>query len=931
MSQMSGKSALLLTMLSLGLGFCPLAHADNRPASPARPQTDPQVEKLTADAMQAVRQGHPSLAMILLKNALRLDPGNASLRRQLGIVLFRSGDPAAAEPELRQARLNGAKDPDIVPALLDVMIARKEGVDLLDEFPEPGPNDKSRLAAFILRGRAQAYQAAGDSADAISSMDRSLAILRDANGLLVRAGLAALHSQQNDAKNFIDQALALAPGNPNALLMKADLLRLRDKQAALNIIESVRKAYPNSVDARTARIALMLEMGRIEEAQKDADILYAAAPNLPIAQFYKAVLFGLQNKPQEGWRIAQSLPPEFVRSDARLALGVVQLALASGNIETGDLILRTFVAQHPESAEGRLKLAALRLQTNNAAEALEILKPLMDTKDPAALQLIAATYGKLNQQDNMLIYLRKADAAGSKVAEVKSLLALADLQEGNTAQGVQEVQALLKRRPGNLEPLSAAVGLLIGQKKFAQSQNLTDQAESLNPKNPIPAFLRGQIEAAQDKAAAALDGYNQALQRNPKFIPALTARSQILIAQGEFSAAIRDLKLLQAIEPNDIFATVRLAEIAALQNQPSQSIGLLKQAIARAPTAIAPRLALAKYQVSLHRLGDAETTLKAALRVVPGDPQILALLGSVQQDMGKNAEALTTSKMLSQKYRQSVAAQALLANSLMATGDKKGAIAALKRAVQLSPDVEQYCDALVNLQIQMGDKDGAVASARAWGKGADNATLVTNTLIKVGRLPEAASTVAKAEIADPDWRLALLDSKIASQRGNHARAVSVLKSWLADHSTDLAIRKAYGDLLLRSNDNAGALVQYEAVLNASDDPDVMNNVAWLLRDKDPARALDLATKAAQLQPNSPDIADTLGWILLTRKDAKGALPPLQRAHANGPANGEITYHLALALNSLGRGADAKKLLQEALAQGGNFADIADARKMLQKL
>ena len=282
----------------------------------------------------------------------------------------------------------------------------------------------------------------------------------------------------------------------------------------------------------------------------------------------------------------------------------------------------------------------------------------------------------------------------------------------------------------------------------------------------------------------------------------------------------------------------------------------------------------------------------------------MALTGQVQQAMGQKAAALGTNRVLTRKYQQSGAAQALLGNSLMANGDRKGALAAFKRASELSPDVVQYHGAVIDLQLEAGDKDGAVATAKGWAdnhKGPDGALLFAATLMRAGRLPEAASVISKAQAIRPDWQLTIAESQVAAARGDKARSLSILKTWLSDHSTDLVVRQTYADGLLAQKDEAGALAQYEIFYKSRNDvPAVLNNIAWLLRDKNPGRALALANQAAQLLPTSPDVADTLGLLLLQKKDAKSALPVLQRAHNFGPANGEIAYHLAQAYDSLGR-------------------------------
>ncbi|HEX3755797.1 MAG TPA: XrtA/PEP-CTERM system TPR-repeat protein PrsT [Rhizomicrobium sp.] len=928
------NSVILLALLGVAPGaFAPAALADNPPHKGAAPHVDPQVKQFTAAAVQAIRQGNLSLATIQLKNALRLNPDNGTLRVQLGFVELEGGDPVSAEREIRQGRLNGAKDQDAVPPLLQAMLARQEYSDLLFQFPDPAATDKSKLAVATLRSRAEALQATGDPAGAVTAMNRALAIQRDAGGLLERGRIAILQNQPGPAMGYINQTLALSPNNPAAMMLKASIVRAHDKKAALAMVDSVLKAHPESMSATITRIEMLLDMNQVETAQQATDALLAQKPNLPVALFYKAIILGIHNKPLDGWRIAQSLPSDFIQSNPRIAIGVAQLADASGNSESANSILTAFVGQHPKDAQARARLAALRLKMNNPTYALEILQPVINSQDPQVLQLIAATYRQLKQGDKMLEYMRKAEAAGSTNPTLKYDLAVADLDQNNTAQGMQEMLDLMKH--GQINAAMGATAVLLRQRKFAEAQSLADQAEKLNPKSPVPPLLKGQILYAQGKLDASLPLLNQSLQRNPRFEPALYDRAQILSRKGKFPEAERDLKQAQAVQPKNPLSYVQLAEIAAIQKQPAQAISLLKQGIGVAPKTIGTRLVLAKYQVNQKKFADAQATLKAALQIAPNDPQCLALLGQVQQAMGQKAAAVGTEKLLTQKYQKSGAAQALLANSLLSNGDKKGAIAALKQATQLSPSVQQYYMLLIDLQMQTGDKDGAVATARSWTtsqKDPNAAILLAQTLANVGRLPEAAAVIAKAQAVRPDWQLTIVQSAIAKQRGEQARALSVLKDWLAGNSTDLPVRQAYGDMLLAAGQDSSALAQYELVLKArGDNPDALNNIAWLLRDSNPARALTLASKAVQLEPTSADMNDTLGYLLLQKKDPKSALPMLQRAHLLGPANGQISYHLALAYKSLGRKAEAKQTLQDALAKDKNFSGADDAKKLLQQL
>ena len=60
--------------------------------------------------------------------------------------------------------------------------------------------------------------------------------------------------------------------------------------------------------------------------------------------------------------------------------------------------------------------------------------------------------------------------------------------------------------------------------------------------------------------------------------------------------------------------------------------------------------------------------------------------------------------------------------------------------------------------------------------------------------------------------------------------------------------------------------------------------------------------------------------LKQQKDAAGALALLNRAHALQPGDGEISYHLAVALDANSKRDEARKLLKSLLDSGVKFAD-----------
>ena len=94
----------------------------------------------------------------------------------------------------------------------------------------------------------------------------------------------------------------------------------------------------------------------------------------------------------------------------------------------------------------------------------------------------------------------------------------------------------------------------------------------------------------------------------------------------------------------------------------------------------------------------------------------------------------------------------------------------------------------------------------------------------------------------------------------------------------------------------------------------MNNNEAALQDLD--RALDLAREAKELLPDSPVVADTLGWVLYKKGLASAAVSYLREAEGGlapgDPLRGVVRHHLALALAADGKPDEARTTIEAAL-------------------
>ncbi len=268
-------------------------------------------------------------------------------------------------------------------------------------------------SADVLRARAIALQKLGQTDKANAAMDRSLSIRHDAPSLLTRASLAQEQGDLATANKVTDDALKLAPTDAGSLMMKISLLQAQGQdQRALDFANRLVKYYPDTAAPKVARIGVLLRLKQDAKAEADIQSILAKQPGLPIGVYYEAIVKARAKDIKSAWKLVQGLPPEFVRSQPAIGIAVAQIALDAGNSEVAHSVLSSVVTQYPKDPEARLRLGALRLQLKTPQQALDVLDPLKNSKDPRAMALIGQAYARLRQYGQATEYFEKASQAG---------------------------------------------------------------------------------------------------------------------------------------------------------------------------------------------------------------------------------------------------------------------------------------------------------------------------------------------------------------------------------------------------------------------------------------------------------------------------------------------------------------------------------------
>lgn len=116
------------------------------------------------------------------------------------------------------------------------------------------------------------------------------------------------------------------------------------------------------------------------------------------------------------------------------------------------------------------------------------------------------------------------------------------------------------------------------------------------------------------------------------------------------------------------------------------------------------------------------------------------------------------------------------------------------------------------------------------------------------------------------------------------------------------------------------------------DPVALNGLADALsRAGRLTEARAVAEQAVALDPQNGMLLDTLGWVQFQQDEPAEAHATLGRALAALPDHPIVLYHLGRTAQAMGRTDEARRHLERALAQGGEFAEVEAAREALEQL
>ncbi|HET6782965.1 MAG TPA: sulfotransferase, partial [Pseudoxanthomonas sp.] len=306
------------------------------------------------------------------------------------------------------------------------------------------------------------------------------------------------------------------------------------------------------------------------------------------------------------------------------------------------------------------------------------------------------------------------------------------------------------------------------------------------------------------------------------------------------------------------------------------------------------------------------------IKAVGDHPMALLVLGASHRARGNIEGALGILRPLAISQPNSAMVQLELGIALSRARQGDEAVAALRRAVKLKPDLPQAWLALGDHFMAMDDAQGADAAYANHLRYSirDPQLLAAANALHEQRIPEAEALLREhLKRAPTDVAAIRMLAEVAMRLGRNEDAENLLARCLELSPSFHAARQNYALALHRSNKPAEALVQIDRLLaHEADNPGYLNLKAVVLcRIGDYEPAIALYQQILKVYPAHPRIWMSYGHALKTAGHQDRAIEAYRRSLQLEPGSGEVWWSLAN-LKTFRFSGDDRAVMQRELAK-----------------
>lgn len=751
------------------------------------------------EAIESYVLGHFQESLLSLKMGLKLDPSNKEMRKLLGEVWLKLGDPKACIEQLEKAAELGMHNNDLVLSLGECL--QYQG-------------DHARVLTLNFTG----------DLHAVSNQDIA--------ELLALKSMSSLALNDSDVSlDYLDKAMNLSPEMPEVVLAKVHWLAANHEvDQAFLVLENFKNENPKHAKAW----ALLGDLYRSHYELDEAEAAYTQAiihtrNQLDMLNYflyralvrtYKQSYSGALEDLHKVEVLIEDHPKTlYVRGMIELAQKQYTQAIQSfqnvvsksenfvyahyflglsytltKNLHSAREHLVKFSQYQPKHVYGQKLLALVEIQLGELDQAIDRLQWLTEAhpSDADSVHLLGEAYLKHGEIRKGAHYLEKALALDPERLEAQFKLGVANVELGDTTSARWAFGQVLERYPQYRKAILMKFMNEFKASHYELALNLANSYTKYFPKEPLGYNLTAMVKSAQGNHEGALAIYQQVLTMDKHDVNANTMLAKASIKEGKYETAKTYLETIIEKKPH-VPTMLRLASFHIKQGDIAKAIALLQDAVEIKPNDLPAHMALTKLYL----------------------------------EQGEHDKAIGQLMQVPKEMRSRQAYAALQGYAYMAQKDYLQADK-VYQLLSKQPSLDLLCLEFMS-EYAYYKKD-----YQAYGKWVD----------QLLQFKENGRWIR--------WKANAL-----WLQQEHQLALHVLKDWVTRNPSDHKTQMWYANYLMRNDNYTEAKSVYKHLLKYQpNNPIIYNNLAWILRDSSPNEAKFYIEKALKLQPDWKSALDT---------------------------------------------------------------------------
>lgn len=687
-----------------------------------------------------------------------------------------------------------------------------------DRFVKAAQLDPTRLESHI--GRIQSLLHLGELDEAAGVVETLRKRNPNVAAVVLQDGIVQfLRGRFQDAETAAEQVLAVAPAQPQALLVAGhSAFQLKKYEKARAQLGAYLAQNPQDHQARMVLGLTMLSLGYADQAY--GTLKAPDGGEIPDQGAYLDALttaaFTVGDK-EAGLKYLEKLAAK-QPDDAALQerLGITRQAL--GDAEGGAEALERAIELDPDRHGTYLQLFTARMQQKRAGLALEVAQRVQDHFPDKASgdTLLGIVYLTMRERDKAREAFARAVEKEPDDAQAAGNLVNILRIEGKTGEARAVLDRVLKTAPGHLSTLLTAAELATEAGDHAAAESLWQQAIDHNPDAVQPRISLGNRYIASNRPGEALVVAEPALAANPNSLGLLETVGQARLRTGDRAGALRSFETLAKLVPDSARAQEYLMWALQENGRTAEALEAAERTLALDPNIARARFGQVRYLAQLGQLEEAEEQLAGLREDFPDDVELLLIEGRIALAEKRGDEAVAIHRKAFE-LRQTNFMLIELVRALFATSRVDEGLTAMQDWLVEFPEDRFMRTTLAETYMAMGRLPEAEQQYEAILNIAPDSAWALNNLawlrMMLGRAEEAVPPARRAAgLAPGEPEIADTLAVILLEVGEKREALDLLRNARRADSDSLTIHFHFARALAANGETEGAVNELRALL-----------------------------------------------------------------------------------------------------------------------